>query len=133
MKLPNQTYLFIVLLTFVIKSSVNVRVVNQLLTEMDGLEARKKVFIMGATNRPGELVVSFYEEEIVPGWPGQSLLSPTPTPYMPSCPLYTKNSFCLAKGHRGVSPLSSLGFHLINSQILATIIERNSWLKVGGS
>ena len=35
------------------KSSVNVRVVNQLLTEMDGLEARKQVFIMGATNRPG--------------------------------------------------------------------------------
>lgn len=34
------------------ESSVNVRVVNQLLTEMDGLEARKQVFIMGATNRP---------------------------------------------------------------------------------
>ena len=31
------------------------RVVNQLLTEMDGLEARKQVFIMGATNRPGEI------------------------------------------------------------------------------
>ena len=28
------------------------RVVNQLLTEMDGLEERKHVFIMGATNRP---------------------------------------------------------------------------------
>ena len=28
------------------------RVVNQLLTEMDGLEERKQVFIMGATNRP---------------------------------------------------------------------------------
>ncbi len=27
--------------------------VNQLLTEMDGIEARKRVFIMGATNRPG--------------------------------------------------------------------------------
>ena len=26
--------------------------VNQLLTEMDGLEERKQVFIMGATNRP---------------------------------------------------------------------------------
>lgn len=34
------------------ESSVNIRVVNQLLTEMDGLEARKQVFIMGATNRP---------------------------------------------------------------------------------
>lgn len=31
----------------------SVRVVNQLLTEMDGLEERKNVFIMGATNRPG--------------------------------------------------------------------------------
>lgn len=28
------------------------RVVNQMLTEMDGLEARKQVFIMAATNRP---------------------------------------------------------------------------------
>ena len=36
-----------------LQSSVNVRVVNQLLTEMDGLEARKQVFIMAATNRPG--------------------------------------------------------------------------------
>ncbi|XP_078349901.1 nuclear valosin-containing protein-like [Oculina patagonica] len=34
------------------ESSVSVRVVNQVLTEMDGLEARKQVFIMGATNRP---------------------------------------------------------------------------------
>jgi ribosome biogenesis ATPase len=31
------------------------RVVNQLLTEMDGLEARKDVFVIAATNRP-ELV-----------------------------------------------------------------------------
>ncbi|XP_065662084.1 nuclear valosin-containing protein-like isoform X2 [Hydra vulgaris] len=33
-------------------SSASSRVVNQLLTEMDGLETRKNVFIMGATNRP---------------------------------------------------------------------------------
>lgn len=26
--------------------------VNQLLTELDGLEPRKKVFVIGATNRP---------------------------------------------------------------------------------
>jgi ribosome biogenesis ATPase len=31
---------------------VSERVVNQLLTEMDGLEARKQVFVIGATNRP---------------------------------------------------------------------------------
>ncbi|KAE8600391.1 hypothetical protein XENTR_v10013229 [Xenopus tropicalis] len=30
----------------------SVRVVNQLLTEMDGLESRRQVFIMAATNRP---------------------------------------------------------------------------------
>ncbi|XP_072031899.1 nuclear valosin-containing protein-like [Amphiura filiformis] len=34
------------------ESGSSARVVNQLLTEMDGLEARKQVFIMGATNRP---------------------------------------------------------------------------------
>jgi SpoVK/Ycf46/Vps4 family AAA+-type ATPase len=37
----------------VLKGGASVRVVNQLLKEMDGLEARKNVFIMGATNRPG--------------------------------------------------------------------------------
>ncbi len=30
------------------------RVVNQLLTELDGLEERKGVFVIGATNRPGK-------------------------------------------------------------------------------
>uniref|UniRef100_A0A8C5CHF5 AAA+ ATPase domain-containing protein n=1 Tax=Gadus morhua TaxID=8049 RepID=A0A8C5CHF5_GADMO len=34
------------------ESGASVRVVNQLLTEMDGLETRKQVFIMAATNRP---------------------------------------------------------------------------------
>eukprot|EP00794_Sanderia_malayensis_P019918 gene19918-21869_t len=34
------------------ESNVSARVVNQLLTEMDGLETRKQVFLMGATNRP---------------------------------------------------------------------------------
>ncbi|XP_070578303.1 nuclear valosin-containing protein-like [Ptychodera flava] len=36
----------------VAESGSSARVVNQLLTEMDGLETRKQVFIMGATNRP---------------------------------------------------------------------------------
>ena len=31
--------------------------VNQLLTEMDGLETRQQVFILAATNRPGRLGV----------------------------------------------------------------------------
>jgi ribosome biogenesis ATPase len=35
------------------ESSSSSRVVNQLLTEMDGLVARKQVFVIGATNRPG--------------------------------------------------------------------------------
>ncbi|XP_059573492.1 nuclear valosin-containing protein-like isoform X4 [Alligator mississippiensis] len=34
------------------EAGVSVRVVNQLLTEMDGLENRQQVFIMAATNRP---------------------------------------------------------------------------------
>ncbi|XP_077585106.1 nuclear valosin-containing protein-like isoform X2 [Stigmatopora nigra] len=34
------------------ESGASIRVVNQLLTEMDGLEARRQVFIMAATNRP---------------------------------------------------------------------------------
>ncbi|XP_040207319.1 nuclear valosin-containing protein-like [Rana temporaria] len=34
------------------ESGSSVRVVNQLLTEMDGLESRRQVFIMAATNRP---------------------------------------------------------------------------------
>uniref|UniRef100_A0A663M332 Nuclear VCP like n=1 Tax=Athene cunicularia TaxID=194338 RepID=A0A663M332_ATHCN len=34
------------------ESGASVRVVNQLLTEMDGLENRQQVFIMAATNRP---------------------------------------------------------------------------------
>ena len=33
-------------------SNVSERVVNQLLTEMDGLEGRGQVFVIGATNRP---------------------------------------------------------------------------------
>uniref|UniRef100_A0A7N9AQX2 Nuclear VCP like n=1 Tax=Mastacembelus armatus TaxID=205130 RepID=A0A7N9AQX2_9TELE len=35
-----------------LESGASVRVVNQLLTEMDGLETRRQVFIMAATNRP---------------------------------------------------------------------------------
>ncbi|CAH2255675.1 nuclear valosin-containing -like isoform X1 [Pelobates cultripes] len=34
------------------EAGASVRVVNQLLTEMDGLESRRQVFIMAATNRP---------------------------------------------------------------------------------
>jgi ribosome biogenesis ATPase len=33
-------------------SGVSERVVNQLLTELDGLESRREVFIIAATNRP---------------------------------------------------------------------------------
>ena len=31
---------------------VSERVVNQLLTEMDGLESRRSIFVIAATNRP---------------------------------------------------------------------------------
>ncbi|PIO71473.1 hypothetical protein TELCIR_06634, partial [Teladorsagia circumcincta] len=36
------------------ESSGGARLVNQLLTEMDGVEVRKQVFLIGATNRPGK-------------------------------------------------------------------------------
>lgn len=32
------------------------RVINQILTEMDGMGAKKNVFIIGATNRPGRIL-----------------------------------------------------------------------------
>ena len=32
------------------------RVINQILTEMDGMGAKKNVFIIGATNRPGNAI-----------------------------------------------------------------------------
>lgn len=40
------------------------RVVNQLLTEMDGLETRQQVFIMAATNRPGMYAASVTPEPL---------------------------------------------------------------------
>jgi SpoVK/Ycf46/Vps4 family AAA+-type ATPase len=33
------------------------RVINQILTEMDGMGAKKNVFIIGATNRPGKELI----------------------------------------------------------------------------
>lgn len=36
------------------------RVINQILTEMDGMGAKKNVFIIGATNRPGRTLVSAF-------------------------------------------------------------------------
>lgn len=47
-------YYFAELACFLLQTGASVRVVNQLLTEMDGLESRRQVFIMAATNRPGE-------------------------------------------------------------------------------
>ena len=37
---------------FFFQSSASARVVNQMLTELDGLVSRKQVFVMAATNRP---------------------------------------------------------------------------------
>lgn len=36
------------------------RVINQILTEMDGMGAKKNVFIIGATNRPGKNDIYIY-------------------------------------------------------------------------
>lgn len=35
------------------------RVINQILTEMDGMGAKKNVFIIGATNRPGKNIFTY--------------------------------------------------------------------------
>ena len=35
------------------------RVLNQILTEMDGMNAKKNVFIIGATNRPDQIDPAF--------------------------------------------------------------------------
>ena len=40
-------------------SGATTRVVNQMLTEMDGLESRKGVFLMAASNRPGKMKIIF--------------------------------------------------------------------------
>lgn len=52
-----------------VQSGASVRVVNQLLTEMDGLESRRQVFIMAATNRPG--METYYHNSTPQGaaWP----------------------------------------------------------------
>jgi len=40
-------------------NSATKRVVNQLLTELDGVEERKGIFVIGATNRPGKFLFFF--------------------------------------------------------------------------
>ncbi len=41
-------------------SGATTRVVNQMLTEMDGLESRKGVFLMAASNRPGLIFLGVF-------------------------------------------------------------------------
>lgn len=45
---------FITVILFIIakQTGASARVVNQMLTELDGLESRKQVFVVAATNRP---------------------------------------------------------------------------------
>lgn len=38
------------------------RVINQVLTEMDGMGAKKNVFIIGATNRPGKRIFALLRD-----------------------------------------------------------------------
>lgn len=57
-------------------SGVSERVVNQLLTEMDGLESRRSVFVIAATNRP-ELIDPAM---LRPGRLDKLLYVPLPTP-----------------------------------------------------
>lgn len=57
-------------------SGVSERVVNQLLTELDGLESRREVFIIAATNRP-ELIDSAM---LRPGRLDKLVYVPLPSP-----------------------------------------------------
>lgn len=56
-------------------SGVSERMVNMLLTEMDGLEDRKQVFVIAATNRPDIIDPAMLR----PGRLDQLLLVPLPT------------------------------------------------------
>ena len=51
---------------FFISGSVEARIVNQLLVEMDGMQQNKQVFIIGATNRSlfQHFFLSFFEFSI---------------------------------------------------------------------
>ena len=57
-------------------NGVRERMVNMLLTEMDGLEDRKQVFVIAATNRPDIIDPAMLR----PGRLDQLLLVPLPTP-----------------------------------------------------
>lgn len=57
-------------------SNVTERVVNQLLTEMDGLESRRDVFVVAATNRPDIIDPAMLR----PGRLDKLLFVPLPTP-----------------------------------------------------
>lgn len=72
------------------ESSASARVVNQMLTEMDGLEARKQVFIMAATNRPDIIDPAVLR----PGRLDKTLYVPLPSAKDRGDILYT-----LTKGH----------------------------------
>ena len=51
----NRLLLVVRFVCVVCQTNVSARVVNQMLTEMDGLELRKHVFVIAATNRPGQI------------------------------------------------------------------------------
>jgi len=58
------------------ENQVTERVVNQMLTEMDGLDQRKEIFIIAATNRPDMIDSAILR----PGRLDQLLYVPLPTP-----------------------------------------------------
>ena len=47
-----QTGWFLVVTSDFVSHIILYRVINQILTEMDGMGSKKNVFIIGATNRP---------------------------------------------------------------------------------
>ena len=63
------------------------RVLNQILTEMDGMNAKKNVFIIGATNRPDQIDPALLR----PGRLDQLIFIPLPD--RPSCLFILKAAF----------------------------------------
>uniref|UniRef100_A0A8B9F2G2 Nuclear VCP like n=1 Tax=Amazona collaria TaxID=241587 RepID=A0A8B9F2G2_9PSIT len=82
------------------ESGASVRVVNQLLTEMDGLENRQQVFIMAATNRPDIIDPAILR----PGRLDKTLYVglPPPEDRLAILKTITKIPICVSNGPRSV-------------------------------
>lgn len=77
------------------------RVINQILTEMDGMSSKKNVFIIGATNRPDIIDPAILR----PGRLDQLIYIPLPD---------EKSRMAILKANLRKSPISKARFHCEN-------------------